>query len=78
MKKGLGKLSELDFDVIYLKANPSPSPTPNQLMIVNEISLITNIIRSNSMTWFFFYASNTLSNRIFKTFFLSGKDLLTQ
>lgn len=54
MKKGLGKLSELDFDVIYLKANPSPSPAPNQLMIVNEISLITNIIRSNSMTWFFF------------------------
>jgi len=50
MKNRLGKLSELDLDIIYLKANPSPPPTPNQLMVVNVISLITNIIRSNSMT----------------------------
>jgi len=50
MKKELGKLSELDLDVIYLKVNVNPSPTPKQFMVVNEISLITNIIRSNSMT----------------------------
>lgn len=40
MKKGLGKLIEVDLDVIYLKANPSLSPTPRQLMVVKEISLI--------------------------------------
>lgn len=50
MKKELGKLSGLDLNVIYLKANLSPSSTPKQFMVVNEISLITNIIRSNSMT----------------------------
>lgn len=50
MKKELGKLSELDLDIIYLKANASPSPSPEQFMVVNEIRLISNIIRSNSMT----------------------------
>lgn len=69
MKKELGKLTELDLDVVYLKTNPRPSSTPKQFMVVNEISLVTNIIRSNSMTWFILYTGNTLRTRTSNEFY---------
>lgn len=69
MKKELGKLTERDLDVVYLKTNPRPSSTPKQLMVVNEISLVTNIIRSNSMTWFILYTGNMLRTRTSDEFY---------
>lgn len=69
MKKELGKLTELDLDVVYLKTNPRPSSTPKQFMVVNEISLVTNIIRSNSMTWFILYTGKMLRTRTSNEFY---------
>lgn len=60
MKKAFGKLSELQLEVIYPKANPSPSLAPKQFMVVNEQSVITEInqIKFNDLVVVFFFSSH--------------------
>lgn len=58
MKKELGKLSELQLEVIYSKANLIPSLTPKQFMVVNDKYLITEINQiefSDLVVVFFFF-----------------------